>query len=491
MHRWIIIIIAGLALGGCMTLGEDYQRPDPEYDIPQTYDQARAARTGAYIPQDRWWTIFRNPDLDRIVTNVALKNPDIHQAAARVMEARAQMRQTQADQYPELNLNAQASRQQQSISSLNGDRESFISETKSLSLPASFELDLWGRLSRATEATRADILSAEENRRTVVQSLIAETVTRFLEVRYLEQQISITRRLIESHRLNLELVDSRYQRGLTSILDVRQARRILAQAESRLPSVVQALGQTRQALAILQGAYPVANEPDAYKAQAFQSLPPVPVGLPSELLNRRPDVLAAEARLMSANARVGAAKASRLPIISLTGTLGYASDSLKDLFTPQSQLWQVAPQGLQPVFNAGKLSAAQRAAEARYQQQLADYSKTVLNAFAEVEGALLTRQQQIERREMIIRFHAEAEATLVIALDRYQRGLVDYINVLDARQALFQAELDMVESELAIYTNRVRLHRALGGGWDNIVAAVEEPEAGISGMLKRSREIVK
>lgn len=472
MHRIIIFIAAGLALGGCMTLGPDYRRPAPDYAIPQKFEQASSDQTGAYIPQDRWWKVFNDPELDRIVEKVAQKNPDIHRAAASVMEVLAYMRQTQASQYPEVNLNAEVSRQQQLMRNpANGEWESTITETRSLSLPASFEIDLWGRLARMTEAAQADLLTAEENRRTVVQSMIAETVTRYLEIRSLEQRIAITRELIDSYRKHLEVIDSRYQRGLTSMLDVRQARRMLAQAESKLPSLVLSLGQTRQVLTILQGEYPKADSPVPYKVQTFQQLPPVPVGLPSELLNRRPDILAAEARLKAASAGIGVAKAGRLPIISLTGNFGYASNSLKNMFTPESQLWQLAAQGVQPVFNAGKLSAIQRAAEARYQEELAAYSKTVLNAFFEIESALLTRQQQMERRKRLLRFYNEAEATLTTAMDRYQRGLIDYLNVLDARQALNQAELDMVESEQAIYTNQVRLHRALGGGWDHIAAS--------------------
>ncbi len=479
MYRFrITLLIAALAFSGCMRLGPDYQRPEPDFRVPEQFEQATPAQTGDYISQnnqDKWWRDFNDPELDRVVTRVALNNPDIHQATARVMESRAFLTQTRADQYPELNLNANTSRQQQSVlNPATGGRESVTGDSFSLSTPASFELDLWGRLSRATQATRAELMATEENRRAIVQSIIAEAVMRHLEIRSLEQRIAINHRLIDAYRQNLQLVEGRYQRGLTSVLDVRQARRILAQAESRLPGLIESLGRSQQALSILQGAYPEAGEPGTYQAEAFQLLPPVPPGLPSELLIRRPDIRTAEARLMAASERIGVAKANRFPHITLTGSFGYASNSLNALFTPASQLWQIATQGLQPVFNAGKLSAAQRAAEARYQQQLATYAKQVLNAFGEVEGALLTREQQIERRLLLVRFLDEARATLAIAMDRYKRGLIDYLNVLDAQQALFQAELELVESELTIYSNRVRLYRALGGGWDQ-VTSVEGP----------------
>lgn len=472
MYRWMIFLITGLALSGCMKMGPDYQRPAPQCQIPDAYTEA-AGETRAYMPQDKWWQDFNDPALDRIVNKLVMNNPDIQQAAARVTEARATLAQVRADRYPEFNLNAETSRQQQILNPATGPAKTETYDSYSLSLPASFELDLWGRLARASEASAADLLASEENRRTIVQSMIAEAVTRYLEIRSYEQQITVNRQMVDAYRQNLKLVDSRYRKGLGSVLNVRQAGRILAQAESRLPSLVEALGKTRHALAILQGAYPRSGGPQTCRLDTFKLLPPVPAGLPSELLNRRPDIKAAEARLKAANARIGEAKASRFPRITLTGSFGYASTALNALFTPASQLWRIAGQGLQPVFNAGKLSAGQRAAEARYKEQEAEYAKEVLNAFSEVEGALLTRQQQLKRRKLLVKFLEEARATVDIANDRYSRGLVDYLNVLDAQQSLYQAELDLIGCELAIYTNRVGLYRALDGGWDHLFPGKE------------------
>jgi multidrug efflux system outer membrane protein len=191
----------------------------------------------------------------------------------------------------------------------------------------------------------------------------------------------------------------------------------------------------------------------------------VPAGLPSELLVRRPDIRSAEAALQAACARIGAAKANRFPQITLTGSFGYSSEELTALFEPENELWQIAAGIFQPLFDAGKRKAVQRAAEARYERQLAVYAKTVLEAFSEVEGALLTRREQIDRYERLEVYLKEAGHTLETAMDRYQRGLADYLNVLDAQKALFQARLNLVETRTAIYTNRVRLYRALGGGW--------------------------
>ena len=239
----------------------------------------------------------------------------------------------------------------------------------------------------------------------------------------------------------------------------------MARAEAILPSLRQDLGTTQQQLAVLFGRYPKTGSPRLQPEDYYKRLDPVPPGLPSELLLRRPDIRAAEAQLRALNAHVGVSKASRFPRITLTGAYGYASDELNGLFQPESELWNFALGIVQPLFDAGKLKADQRAAEARYQQGVAEYAKTVLTAFAEVERAFLTREEQLKRRDHVVKFVLDARATQRIAESRYQRGLVDYFTVLDAQQTRFEAERDLVEVDLAILNNRVTVHRALGGGW--------------------------
>jgi multidrug efflux system outer membrane protein len=218
-------------------------------------------------------------------------------------------------------------------------------------------------------------------------------------------------------------------------------------------------------MAVLLGRYPKTRPPRPQEEQYFKRLAPVPPGLPSELLLRRPDIRSAEARLKVLNAQVGVAKAARFPRISLTGSFGYTSDELDQLVRPESEFWNVALGTVQPLFNAGKLRAGQRAAEARYQQGVIEYAKVVLTAFSEVESALLTRKEQLERRERVLKVLSEARSTQEIAEDRYRRGLVDYLTVLESQQTRFQAEQELVLVDLAILSNRVSLHRAIGGGW--------------------------
>ncbi len=460
-----VALTAILAASGCMKVGPDYSRPDLGIQMPGSF-QHDTADTSAEQSQDKWWQAFGDPELNQLVEEVLTNNLDIGMATARILEIRSRFVETRAGRFPTVKLQGQGQRQRLPVA-ISGLAQASGRETDTfnLSLPASFELDLWGRLARAEEAARADLLYAEEGRRTVVQTVVAEAISLYLNMECLERRIQVAEEGIENYRRSLTLVRSRYERGLTSILDLRQARRTLAQAETSLPSLRQELGVTQQKLAVLLGRYPRTRPPRPQQADYFKHLSPVPSGLPSELLLRRPDIRAAEAKLRALNALLGMAKASRLPRITLTGSFGYSSDELNQLLRAESELWNLALGIVQPLFDAGKLKAGQRAAEARYHQGVAEYAKRVLTAFSEVEGALLTRKEQLEHRQRVLNFLAEARATQEVAERRYQRGLVGYLTVLVSQRTRFTAEENLVLVDLAILSNRVSLHRALGGGW--------------------------
>jgi len=447
-------------MSGCFKMGPDYRRPDAAIQIPDAY-QYTPTELIMPEPDDQWWRVFNDPELNQLVEEVLKNNLDIKRATAAVLEVRAQLVSTRADRFPQVDAEGRAQRQQ-IPKGTSGDRTITAYD---LSLPASFEIDLWGRLARAEEAARANLLQAEADRRTVAQTVVAETVTLYLQMESFERAIDIDQKLIDSFRRSLNLVESRYKRGLTSVLDVRQARRVLAGAEATLPSLRQDLGTTQQALAVLLGRYPETRPPRLQPEDYYKRLDPVPPGLPSELLLRRPDIKAAEDRLIALNALIGVAKASRFPRIVLTGNYGYSSEDLDRLFKPENELWSIAAGVAQPIFDAGKLQAAQRAAEARYQQGVAEYAKTVLTAFAEVEGAFLTREEQLKRREYVVTFLHEAREAQRLAESRYEKGLTDFLTVLDTQRTRFEAERDLLEVDFTLLNNRVNLHRALGGGW--------------------------
>ena len=471
-----ILSLAFLYPAGCMKMGPDFKRPAPPVELPGVFQHDTSGGHGM-SGERGWWQAYGNPELNSLVEEVLRNNWDIRQAAARVLEVRSQFVQARSDRFPTLNLQASAQRQRLTVPAvvpvfkggtfqLQDQQKRETTDAFSLSLPLAYELDLWGRLARAEEGARASLLEAEENRRAITQAVVAEAVTLYLNTEAIERRIQILRESIDSYRKSLKLVRFRYERGLTSVLDVRQARRVLAQAESSLPLLLQELGTAQQQMAVLLGRYPETRPPREHPAGYFKGLPPVPPGLPSELLRRRPDIRAAEARLRALNAQVAQARANRFPHITLTASFGYASNELEHLLLPESSLWNLAAGLFQPIFDAGKLKAVEEGALARYRQGLATYAKTLLNAFSEVENALLTRQEQLERRKRVLLLLQEARATQEVAEGRYRRGLTSYISVLDAQQARFQAEDSLILVDLALLTNRVTLYRALGGGWE-------------------------
>jgi outer membrane protein, multidrug efflux system len=460
---WVLPIIC-LCVGGCMKMGPDYKKPDLQLSPPEKF-QYSPKKTEVVLPEDRWWEVFGDPEINGLVKKVLQNNPDLQQAAARILELQYQVIQTRADRFPTLGIQGGAQRQHEPESTFGpGIPVGGTVSQYSFSLPASYEMDLWGKYARAEEASRAQLLQEEENRLTLSQSLVAEAISLYLQIQSLERRIQVTLQSLKNFQDSVTFVERRYKRGLTSILDLRQARRTLNQAKGNLPQLRQELGATQQALAVLLGEYPKTHRPHAQPEDYYKKLRAIPPGLPSELLLRRPDIRAVEAQLKALNAQIGVAKASRFPSISLTGSYGYASEDLFNLFQPGAA-WSLAARLAQPLFDAGRLKANQRAAEARYAQGVAAYSKAVLNAFREVENALLIRRKQIERRGDVLSFVVEARATQRVAQARYMRGLVDYLTVLNAQQTRFQAEDQLLRVELTILANRVTLHRALGGGW--------------------------
>ena len=453
-------------LYGCINLGPDYERPDLGIEVPESYELGPADEQSLEV-EDRWWKIYKDRELNQLVDDALKYNWDIKQAAARILELRARYVQVRSAQLP--TVDAGGLRERREVDG-GSSRSNSLVDTYRLSAVGSFEVDLWSRLQKASQAAWEDILAEEENRRTVAQAVVADTISLYLDMEAVERRLHISEQSIDAFRKSLQFVQIRYRRGLISVLDVRQASRVLAGAETLVPQFEQDLGIIQQQLSVLLGRYPETSAPRRQPDDYYTLLPPVPPGLPSDLLMRRPDLRAAEARLKSLNDQVGVAKAARLPRITLTGEYGVSSDVLNKMVRNESIIWSLAAGIVQPVFDAGRLKAGQRAAEARYEQGVAEYVKAVLEAFGDVERALLTREQQLDRREREVTFLTEARATQRVAQNRYLKGLVDYLDVLNAQITRFQAEDSLVLVDLTLYRNRAALHRALGGSW-------AEPEA--------------
>lgn len=460
-----------LLLGGC-ALTPSYQRPEAPFSVPAEYQNADQEDPVPVGPE-AWWREFGDPELSAVVERALARNLDVKSAAAKVEEMAARFGAERAGLFPALNLSLGAER--------TGIGRSTEVPEFTAGLAASYEVDLFRRIASGTEAARAVLLQAEENQRTVLQTVAATAATTYLSIEGLERRIAVLTQSIASYEKSLRLVKLRYRRGTATILDVRQAARLVAQARSNLPVLEQQLAVAWQELSVLCGDYPRDRPVRAQPADYYHGLSPVPEGLPSELLRRRPDIRSAEAYLASTHSRVAEAHAARFPRLTLTGTYGYTTDALGDLLRPESRLWNLAAGLAAPLFDAGALKSGEEAARARYSQAEAGYWKTVLTAFSEVEQALTVNRTQQERLTELIDFEKQARATLKVAQSRYERGLVEYLTVLDSQQALISAQIQVIETQTALYQNRVFLHRALGGDFDSLPqendAALEAGEA--------------
>jgi multidrug efflux system outer membrane protein len=445
-----------LAISGCM-VGPDYRRPD--ITVPPAWRMIQG--DPAAVINEQWWNQFDDPQLNRLIEVAVAENLDIKIAAARIEEARGLLAVSRSALFPQLDASLSAGRGRSAAAALRGvsATQDFFSAT----LNPAFELDLWGRLRRGTEAARAVLLSTAYAEQTVRLSLASQVAQTYFDLRSLDRQLEIARRTLASREESLELVKKRFRGGVVSELDVQQAESEAAVAAAAVPNLEQQIVQQENALSILLGRNP---EDIARGRGVFQvTIPEVPLGLPSTLLVRRPDILAAEQSLAAANARIGAARAEYFPRISLTGVLGFESTELSDWFSRDSRIWQAASGVAAPIFTAGRIGGNVEVATAQQQQSLYDYLRTIQTSFREVEDALIgvrkIREQQMAQDRQIRAF----DRTLRLANLRYENGYSSYLEVLDAQRNLFNAELQQVQLQSARLRAVVDLYRSLGGGW--------------------------
>ncbi len=459
--RWrqAALLGLGIGLGGC-ALGPDYQRP--ELEIPVTYVQA--VEEGESLANLPWWDLFQDPQLQSLVRVALEENQDLGIAAARIDEFRAALGVTRSSQFPTLDLSAAAGRTRPSENVFPGGLAGDTVDNYRLSADVFFEVDLFGRLRRSTEAARAELLATEEARRSLTISLVASVASTYMLLRDLDAQLEIARRTEAARRDSLGIIQARFDKGTVPRLDLNQAEIELAVASAAAAAAERAVAQTEHALSLLLGRNPGPIVRGLALRQ--QAVPPaVPAGLPSELLQRRPDVLAAEASLAAQTARIGVAEAARWPSLSLTGALGYESSDLSDLTASGSDFWSIGGGLLAPVFNAGRNRSRVEIERARARQALLTYEQAVQRAFAEVEDALVAVRTYRDEHAARTRQVAAARSAARLSRARYDGGVTSYLEVLDSDRSLFNAEL--AESQtLRLYLDAViRLYKALGGGW--------------------------
>jgi multidrug efflux system outer membrane protein len=430
---------------------------------PVTWKETSVATNAPVLPQE-WWKIFNDPELNALEAQAVQANQDLKRAVARVTEARAIARVSKADLYPNISAGAAYTRSHQSE---NRDyvTPKIDSDDFSTSFDLSYEVDIWGRVRRSVEAASADYAATQADLQVVLLTLTADVARSYQQLRSLDNERAVIEATIALRKDTVQLQETRSKGGLINEVDVTRARTEQANVEAELQAVIRQRTQIEHALAVLSGQPPASF---SVAAKTTADLPPeIPVGLPSELLQRRPDVVEAEQNLEAANARIGVAKAAFFPTIKLTGAAGYASADLGSLVDWPSRFAQFGPSITVPIFQGGRNKANLQAAEARYNQEVAIYRGAILNAFREVEDSLSDLSTLASQGEAVARALTSSRDTVNLANERYQRGLTSYLDVVDAQRAALQAERQDAQLRGQRAVSTILLAKALGGGWES------------------------
>jgi outer membrane protein, multidrug efflux system len=468
MRRPLAILLMALTLAtGCM-LGPDYKRPDT--NPPQAFaDSPAAGETIANMP---WWDLFKDPVLQDLIRIALAENKDLKGALARINEARAALGYTKADQWPSFGYGGSAARADlYSPNFLYPLAPRFLppyapvtTDTVIVAADVSFQIDLWGRLRRSTESARAQLMASEEAYRTVTITLVSDVATLYLLLRQLDSQYKVATDTLASRRESLRLIQARWEAGLVPLLDVNQAQMLEAGAASTVASLERGIGQTEHALSFLLGRNPGAIPRGlALDQQVFP--PDVPAGLPSELLERRPDIRTAEEALHAQTALIGVTIALMLPNFALTGSYGHESLELTAYPSGSGNFWTASLGMLGPLFQFGKNKSRVEVQKAKTEEALQTYEKAALNAFREVEDALVAVRTYRDEYEAVQRDVMAARSASMLSHARYDEGYSSFLEVLETDRILFAAELQAAEVLQQRYAAIISLYKALGGGW--------------------------
>jgi NodT family efflux transporter outer membrane factor (OMF) lipoprotein len=459
-----------LVLAGCL-VGPDYKRPptDPpaqfRFVAPQELDRASVADLA-------WFELFQDDALRELIQTALIQNYDLQIATARVLQARAQVGIVRSQLFPTIGGGGSLETSRFSQNATNfppgiNPRLAF----GGLFLDMTWEVDVWGRIRRLTESARAELFSNDETRRAVFITVIADVATAYFRLRTLDLQLAISRRTIAARERGLKLVQTQRDLGVGTGLDVAQAEDLLFTARAVLKDIERQIAQTEDLLSLLLGQNPGDIIRGRTIDETVQALPPdIPPGLPSALLERRPDVRAAELSIVAANAQIGAAKAQYFPQISLTGLLGVESNSLSNLFKKSSLVYNLAGTAAVPIFTAGRVSSQVDLAREQTQEALAAYQRAVRTAFTEVSDSLIDYAKRREQRSEQESLVGARQRSVRLSQLRWEGGLDTYLQVLDAETRLFDGQLQLADLKRDELTSIVRLYRALGGGWSPAVA---------------------
>jgi outer membrane protein, multidrug efflux system len=462
MRNCLALLCAALVLSGC-TMGPNYRRPTVA--VPPTYrglaPDGTAQTETATLGDQGWWDIFQDEQLRTLIRTALQQNYDLRIAASRILEAKAQLGITRADQFPTVSAGA-------GIADVRTAQSKFLpafeTSTGQVNPSAAWELDFWGKFRRATEAARANLLASEWARQEVVSTLVANVAAAYFQLRALDLELEISKRTLDSRQESLRLTQILVNGGATSLLDVRQAEQLVFTASAEIPALEQQIEQQENSLSILLGQNP--GEITRGQTLTEQRQPPqVPPGLPSSLLERRPDIRQAEEQLVAANAEIGVARAAYFPQIVLSGSGGFQSSALTNLFTGPAGVWSFGASLAQPIFTGGRLRSGVRLAEAQQQTAALFYQQSILGAFRSVSDALVAYRKTREFRAQQELLFQSAEDAARLSHMRYTGGAAGYLEVLTNETNAFSAELGLAQARLNELLALVQLYEALGGGW--------------------------
>src|SRR5580692_1376497 len=460
VKKFLLIAIAVL-LAGC-AVGPNYKRPT--VNVPTDYRDSVTSETAAAssIGNEKWWDVYQDPVLTQLIHTALQQNYDVRIAATRVLEAQDQLGIVRANQFPSASLGAGVfSQQNAKVSSLF---PAYQVNAGQINLSVIWNLDFWGKYRRQTEAARAQMLASEWGQQAVISSLVANVATAYFQLRALDSELEIAKRTLGSRQQSLQLTQVLETHGSASDLDVSQSEQLVYTASETIPDLERQIRQQENLLSILLGENP--GSIPRGRALTEQPVPDsVPAGLPSELLERRPDVREAEANMVVANAQIGAAKAAFFPSIALTGTGGLESNQLSRFISAPSETWLGALSVAQPVFEGGALRSQLKLSRAQYQETVLAYQQSAQSALEQVSNALIASQKDRQFREQQELLVQAAERSDRLSLVLYKQGGASYIQVLTNETNYFSAELNLVQAQLNERLALVQLYQSLGGGW--------------------------
>jgi multidrug efflux system outer membrane protein len=465
-----LLVMAGLVLvcswfTGC-NVGPDYQRPATAADSIDTFSWLPQQWADANDPNlsNAWWQRFNDPVTDELVQKALLHNTDLAAAAAAVDQSRAFLKRAYGARLPEADLGFNRTRQNVSFNLPNG-RQSFISQGYTMDLSISYMVDVFGKLRRAERAAEYDLFATENDRQSLAHAVVAQVIQTRIDIATQQRLLEINAQTISNWEKALEIIDRRYQQGLSPAVDVYIAKENLANAKSQKPRIEQSLLLTLHALDVLCGQAPETTDDVAKTLPKLPELLPVPAGLPADLLDRRPDVRSAEMRLAAGTERIGVSVAQMYPDLTLTASGGYASDHFRDLTLSDNQVYAFIMSAAAPIFKGGRLKAGVEVAEAATRQSAALYAGAVLNAMREVEDALVKQQKLAERITQLTDRFEQSQHAERLAVDRYTQGVDKILLVLETERRRRLAENELALSQGDLWKARVELFLAIGGDW--------------------------